>query len=463
MKKYGIFSLLVCLFFSCVEEEKRIHPPVSVQEKDVMLTMQIPGAHLPVTYAYSQTDENDIRTVDILLFRADSSGNEYYYRHLKVPAIKHDEGAVKKVQIRLEPIDVRAIVLANVSHLFTPQMLGQLASDSIAGNVSKEKLLNRFVFDWAAPTGNETIAFPMYGESAMIRATDLAANDIRMIRAITRIDIVNSITSKQVVIDSVYVFQAKNKGFVPPSFDVKGEIIETPHVPVQAQPLAKPLAWQFVQNAGVASISMEREIYLVEDGQDSGSPTTIVLKMRSEGKPAQCYKVDLRGKDGNLLPFQRNCRYRINVTDLKSEGYDTPEAAAAQTDASASTTVEANELGISTVVFNDQYKLGVATTDVFFKADGSWDKKKNNEPYYTLNVHTTYSSWSADWNEKENTWLHVLNPHVAGSIAIFPSSSFDLNLSVDPNTTGKARTGKIELRAGTLRLDINIIQYSGQV
>jgi hypothetical protein len=462
MKNLILIFLLAVLSSSCLEDERIVNPvePLA-KDKNVVLTMQIPGTYLPVTYAYSENEENDISTADALVFRIDASGNEYYYRHIAIPAISQDNGNIKKIQLRLEFIDSRVIVLANVGNLFTPEMNAQLRLDSIQGNVTKETVMKRFVFNMTEAFGKRKETFPMYGESEIIRSSDNVTGSVTMIRAIARIDIVNSILNDKVRIDSVYLFHTKNKGFVAPRFDSDGAILESPHVPGEAEANETALGYKFVQNAGVASPAMEREIYLTEDLQESEKPTIVVVKIQEEGRPPYFYRLDMLDKDGELLPVLRNYRYRISITKIISSGYLTPEEAAVMPKPSLSSTVETNELGITNVVFNDRFKLGTSTTNIVFNADGSWKDKKPGEEFYSLKVHTTYSGWSASWNKKEFAgWLSFPDAKEAETSVHFTSSALMLHMKASPNTTGEKRWGKIRLTAGALFLEINVTQYS---
>jgi hypothetical protein len=467
MNKITVTLLLLAVFlFSCVDDERLMNIPVVepvAKDKNVELTMQIPGTYLPVTYAYSENDENEIRTVDILAFRVDSLGNEYYYTHIRIPAIAQDNGNTKKVQFRLEPVDCRLIVLANVRNLFAGEMADRLQADSIAGNVTKEKIMERFVFDMSEPVGKNMEPFPMYGESDILRSSEHTAGEIKMIRSITRIDIINSMADNRITIDSIYLVHTKDKGFVAPGFDTSGAITGIPNVPAGAKPNTAVFGYKFVQNAGTVSPAMEREIYIAEDGQNTDAPTSVILKIAYRDRPAQFYRVDMLGKDGELLPILRNYRYRLNVMKITGSGYPTIEAAAAVPNPSLSSTVEINELGISTVVFNDQYKLGVSATAIVFKADGT-PEGQTGEALYSLKVHTTYSGWSAAWDGNAlGGWLNLDDVNMAEGSADFPASHLELNMKATANTTGKTRTGKISLAAGTLHLEINVTQYSEAV
>jgi hypothetical protein len=370
------------------------------------------------------------------------------------------DGNTKKVEFRLEFVDTRLVVLANVRSLFTWEMTERLRADSIAGHMTKEKLMKRFVFNMSEPVGRQNEPFPMYGESDILRSADQIVNDMKMIRAITRIDIVNSIPDDKATIDSVYLLHTKNKGFVAPGFDRQGAIVGTPNVPDDAQPNANIFGYKFVQNAGSVSPAMEREIYITEDRQDTDKPTAIILKISRDGHPTQFYRVDMRDRNGELLPILRNYRYRINLTKILGDGYPTAEAADLPKP-SLSSTVETNELGISAVVFNDQYKLGVSAANISFRADGSWDGQANGEESYSLKVHTTYSGWSASWKPQELAgWIELTGANMEEGNMDFPASHFELKMKATPNATGKVRNGTIRLTAGMLHLEIHVTQHS---
>ncbi|GHT27542.1 hypothetical protein AGMMS49574_00180 [Bacteroidia bacterium] len=462
MKKYSIYILIIMALCSCVGEEIPTHvTPPTPTDRQLTLIMQIPGTNAPVTYAYSPSGENEVQTVDILVFKVDSTG-EHYYKHIPVRSIRQDNNTTKKVDIALEAIDTRLILLANVSHLFTEEMMYLLENDARSGDVTKEDILDRFVFDFNKPwkaddhTGN---VFPMYGESGVVQAKSVTVNEIKMIRAIARIDIANEAHNAGWTIDSVYVFNTNNKGFVAPSFDKRGIAVETPHVPSAARANTKGFGYLFAPNAGTTTLSMEREIYITEDMQDGQESTTIVLKILHEGKKPQYYRVDLKGADGELIPILRNYRYRIFITGIRGEGYPTAEEAVTATKLpSISSEIEINELGLGKIIFNDQYKLGVSEVKVSFRADGSWEGINGETSSYSLKVYTTYSNWTASMDESMATWLTFDGANGDGLKMEFPASSHSLGLTVAPNPSGHFRSGTIYLRAGTLLQAITILQ-----
>ncbi|MDR2496241.1 MAG: BACON domain-containing protein [Tannerellaceae bacterium] len=465
MKKYSIALISLLSFitlFSCAGEEilHDAQPGGSYANdnlKHLTLTLHIPGTNAPATFSYSAIDENDVKTVDILVFKSSSAG-EHYYKHLHVSNVRNNQTTTSKsIDIDLDAIDARLVLLANVSYLFDNEMNSRLENDSAMGNVSKQSILDRFVFDFSNfSTGNiadSDYAFPMYGESDLISANSTVVPEIKMIRAIARVDIAASAHIDGWNIDSVYVFNIKDKGFVAPSFGTRGNITETPRVPIDAKPGTR--SFSFRPNAGVTTPAMEREIYITEDAQSQGSPTCIVLKINKADSRPQFYCAKIQDANGGLLPILRNYRYRITITGISGEGYDSAEEAAVMPSSLVSSEVETDELGLENIVFNSDHKLGVSVLHVNFRADGL-SSSIDAGSKASIKVFTTYTNWSVTADASMADWLSIEGAD--GLKAERPASSRSLELIAQPNSSGQPRYGRIYIKSGTLRQEITISQ-----
>jgi hypothetical protein len=429
--------------------------------KQLTLNIHIPGTNAPVTFAYSELDENDVRTIDILVFKITSEG-EYYYRHIPVNKIRNNNSTTNKsLDVTIDAIDARLILLANVRRLFTDEMNRQLRQDSITGNVEEQSILSRFEFNfirpWTSQRFNDGEAFPMYGRSSIIPAASTTAGEIKMIRSIARIDIANSTPNAAWSIDSIYIVNSKNKGYVAPSFGSGGAIAEIPNIPVSAAPNAVSFSYPFTANAGVTTQSMEREIYITEDCQTSTThPTGIVLKVIKPGSKPQYYRADLKDSNGNLLPILRNYRYRIFITGISGNGYETVEEAAVRPHSSVSSEVETDELGMGNIVFNDDHKFGVSAQHIHFNADGSHEQTADNHTTYVLKIFTTYINWSISADALLADWLAIDGSN--NLEAEHPSDARAINLAVAANPSATPRCGRLYLKSGALRQEITITQ-----
>jgi hypothetical protein len=460
-QQYFIYILFVMMFCACVGDE--IFPAHAINRpdgKELDIVMQIPGANIPVTFATAQAaGENIVETVNVLVFKVEPDGKEYFHRHIPVRSIEISNSTTKRFTLTLsDSINARLILLANVDHLFTQEIIARLHSDSIAGNLMPESILNRFVFGLPEPlpVAIKRYGFPMYGRSEVIKANEREAGDITMIRSVARIDIADDMPGNQLAIDSVYIFNARNCGYVAPALDTKGNTLETPNVPPAAAPESQPFGYRFTPNMGVTTQSMEGEIYVSEDRRDNESATVIVLKTLTASGQPHYYPVDLQNAYGQPLPILRNCRYRIFIRSITGDGYITAnEAATGTMRREVSLDVEMNELGLGNIVFNDQYKLAVSNLAI--------DIDPENQSSFELKVYTTYHSWSASITTTGEAWLSFDGETQTGTPAQFPAARRSLILKAEENNSGSPRVATINLKAGTLKQVITVTQHSNRI
>ncbi len=474
-------SLLIILFASCVSEEKGSDPipkpPFIDEPRSLTLTIQIPGTNVPTTYALETDDENAIKTVDVLVFKVKSEG-EFFHEHIAVNEIINfgSVSNVKQFNITLKDFPVRLVVLANARNLFTTEFASRLTDAADLGNVVKNDLFKYMVFDFSEPwntgqiNGGAILPFLMYGESDIIPESATEISDIKMRRSLCRIDIGVDIMNTSVngfghyfMIDSVYIFNVKDKGSVAPLFNIDGAIIERPNVPSGASPNKKYFAYKYEENNEKGLSIMERCIYITEDNQTS-TPTVLVIKARYKDNDARYYRIDLRDNEGRLLPFLRNYRYRINISGMSGEGYLSAEEASAATP-TLNSSIDTNELELRVIEFNDYYMLGLTTDNIVFKGDGSWEGKGSEDTYYSLDIYTTYTGWSVTWKDNNFPgwleWLDENNKMVTDQETHFPSTVTSLKIKVNRfNTYSESRSAKLIIRAGTLFREVTIIQQS---
>jgi hypothetical protein len=398
--------------------------------------------------------------MDILVFKVSECG-EYYAGHIPISNITRASESIRTCNVKLQLFDARLVILANARGMFTPALQESLSNDSVVGTVDKKTVLERFQFYFTEPwnvgdvAGAEVKAFPMYGESDVIDSLAQEVGAIQMIRSVARIDV--NIGTNDVLLDSVFVYHAKNHVYLAPFFDDRGMIIESPHIPADALSNPRPFGYKFENTEKGLTPTMTRKIYLAEDGQSSSSPTVLVVKTVGQGRPAYYYRVDMRNSSGDLIPILRNCRYLVRITEITGVGYLTADEAAAAP-ANTNSTVEADEVEINEIEFNAQYYIGVNQGVIPFRWDGSWEGQ-GEDAYFTLNVLTTYFSWSAQWDPVNfSGWLHITGSEGV-SIMQFPASVTNLKIRVlQPNETGVPRSGNILLKAGTLSKNIIITQ-----
>lgn len=461
-----LFPILFHLFIllsSCLSEEKetgvRPSPPVD-EARSLTLTIQIPGTSIPVTYALNPDAENAIQTIDVLVFRVADDG-VFFHEHIPVEKVIQPGtlSSIKQFGLTLEDIDARLVVLANVRHLFNNSLL-TLLDEATQKEYTKEEVMSYFIFDFSMPwnTGQlpgDILPFPMYGESDIIRRTDTGSDEIKMKRSICRIDI-GVASAGAFEIDSVFIFYANNKGYVAPAFDSYGTILEKPNIPSSTSANTKYFTYKYEANNEKGMNLMESTIYITEDTQNSEKPTTLVIKASQQGADMQYYRINLKDKEGYSIPFIRNYRYRIVVTGISGEGYlSAREAAEAPT--SLPSLIDANELELRAVEFNDHYLLGLGTDYILLE----------DEKAFTLDVYTTYNCWSAAWKDGQTPswigWTNTNGENAGNGETVFSSAVTALGLKITENPLPEVvYRATLIIRAGTLAREVTITYQTKQ-
>jgi hypothetical protein len=124
--------------------------------------------------------------------------------------------------------------------------------------------------------------------------------------------------------------------------------------------------------------------------------------------------------------------------------------------------LDATSLDICEFVTNDQYLLGVSTSNVVFNRNGSYDEALPGAKDFKLILCTNYSYWSAQWiDDMDPEWVDILNEDGMNIVGTdkYPSPVTSLYIRIaGPNNSGATRTAKFKLVAGTLVKEITITQ-----
>jgi hypothetical protein len=442
------------LLAACTGEEIIPQPtPPKKDKKTVQIRMIIPEAEPAFTRAYSKPQEDAMERIDLLVFRADGTGKEHYTAHIQLPSVEREAINSCIARVELPEYAVRLVAVANVGEMFTDEMNALLESYAALGNVPKRDVLNKFKY-YFTRAFDDGRPFPVYGISGLIGGDDDRLQEIKMARAVCRIDIINEKNSSEWEIDSVFIFNASDMGFVAPDFDEEEDtpLVAIAHVPEESRSIKQPLAFDYVSNAGVKNDAMERCIYLPEDGRTGHDATQMVLSIVRNGeKTPRYYRLSMNDSSDGDSPLLRNHRYRIHITAVEGHGYASAEEAVYGDDGEVGTTIEAIERDVEYWVFNNTHCLGVSDECMSF---GSSERLSD-----TLTVYTDYDGWTAMWKEDLAEWVEIGDASTRETRAIsFPSTHYYLPVKVHPNETGKVRSGTLRISSGELVMEITIKQ-----
>lgn len=467
MKKWSIL-IIALLFFSCSDDGTTDPIPEPGGEAGTFtMTVRVPGVNLPTNYSdpITEIQENDIQEIDILAFKeTDSEDEEFCYR---VTVQKSDiqevvssiNGSEKtfNLELRREEYGVRLVVLANSrSSLNTIQNL-------LVEGTPKQTILDALTFNgnaWKNVTETSFVnAFPMMGQTTeLVYTTSKITTTIQkvsLLRAVAKVDVGVDIYGdpaigfgKRFEIKNVYVYRANDKGRVSPHKDnLSSPQATKTNIPEDASAL--PVI-TYPYEKDVTENAMVRKIYLAEsnacaEGQEDKA-TCLIIQAKYDGGPTTYYRIDFMNHDNEYLPLLRNHRYLINITQIRGDGYSTADEAASSKSSALIYDLTVTDEGINDIEYNGQHMIGV-NKGVFYV---DWVTSTQS-----LTVFTNYSSgWTIT---DSDPWIEIANENQSG----VGNEKKTFPFTVNNNTNGITRTGKIILSAGTLKKEVQIVQSGG--
>lgn len=435
------------------------------------MRVNVPAQEPPaVTRQMGPEDENRLRTLHVLVFRADDDEERYAYTANVVDRKESAEGqGIVTLTVNLRRGEAgekyRLVLLANLRD-FTPPAAGTL----------REEALRNYLVDmpgkWDATAGQATI--PMWGESAALELRDESAqpadfhtqrSPIRLLRALARVDVgvafdpeVESETANGLAdfkLKSVAVYRSALRGRVVPDLANLGQgSAVRPTLPDGTdllRPADDPLLYDEVADAKACV----REIYIPEAEAATSADNGVCMVIGGyygAGNTTQesFYRVDFlspksAGEPQEYLPVLRNHRYRINVLKVSGPGFATREEALRTLPTNLETSVNVwDETAVGDVVYDGQYMLGVSHRELLYYQNASSQ---------VLTVRTDHpDGWRLQVTEGQQ-WLSC-SPETG-----VPGRDTETVCSVEANDTGDERRGTITVTAGRMSWRIAVVQY----
>ncbi|GHS96299.1 hypothetical protein FACS189421_01120 [Bacteroidia bacterium] len=489
---YSLVVLLIVSFVasSCVREDLDFNTPEEPgTEKDITVTAAIPAANMQsMLRSMSDTEENTVRTIDVLVFRVGNDGKEYYDYSGKARKITPDpeksDTYTFTVTVREKTNQQRLVIITN-----TGTKIADMLNSGDWKNTEKNAMLSGLEFALAAEgdkwnTSSNYTAFPMWGESGKVTITSTTSSlaTIPLLRMIAKINVQLDESKPEVLskfkLTSVRLYNTNTKGAIVPNSSVVSEGTGTdrlkvtgPTIPAGAAKYLGPLVYTDFDSPGKPDIAIRNAIYTFETkaaAQHVEATCLVIGGLYEEDTKESYYRVDFLEKDNvTYRDILRNNQYVVNIIAVKDRGHDTPEDAFD----GKSVNMEAeilnwNENGIDDIIFDGQFFLSVSQDQFNFSIDPCQTKGNNNVlTVLTDYIATTNSGWSIVNIESLTTgltagWLTITdeegrtNRNAHGD----PNKKTEVILTYPKNTTGADRSVKITFAAGRLRYSVTITQ-----
>lgn len=469
----GIAGSFFFLFTTCVEKETPVPEPEEKMEK-VTIYFESSGSATPASYALDTEKENEIHSIDVLVFYTENGEERYAYRVMVDPAtIEEVDINRRKFTVKLSD-DGKAYnyaILANVTDEVSAYFPN---SDSRVG-MEKEELFKNLVSVqaelWntdASSSGYRPI--PMYGESGVKLISQLKNSTVSVVRTMARVDIISSVPPMLFNLSEVYVYNRNTRGRIAGDQHLlnKSKMIYTaPSLPDNLGMVHPRGNYGNANNGyqlGPSDRELRRTIYLYEaDMPSSGiilDAICLVVGGNYRGSSdLQYYRIDFvdspsevdaenqgnpnwweagpptsdtggGGAVGTTNPFQpiiRNHHYEIHITGVATSGQPTKDIASnTLTSTILYDYISWNNLDNEVKIGSTTYKLSVdktsvtapGTVNVTVSGTSNWDVIKTSE-YDWFNVSVSGNTLSVSLSPS------VPNEHLIGYFKIRLKNSSD--------------------------------------
>ena len=457
---YFLTALLGLIHTSCRDESDAILG--SGKYHEVNFSLQVPGASLPETYALNQSDENQIKTIEILLF---DTQDKYSFQPVYTDGITSQgtNGNQKTFSLRLPEGTYTVVVLANAR-----KELNDILSSIKTGD-SKTDVLNKLVLSstskWGTITSSTSYhAIPMWGEiSNLVIKSGMSNTPVSLARMLSKINVglTTADVKSKFTLKSIRLYNYYNKGQISPNsgnWNGTSNVATAPTIPSSATRTQGPLIYDgtSITTTGVSSIN---EIYTFEAPQGTSSTpqnnTCLVIGGIYSGDSNETfYRIDFVIGSA-YLSLLRNNQYNVNITQISGSGFSTADIAFKARSANITAGITTIEDGvISDVVFDGQYMLGVSSSSFSFTKEQRIVSSNDNK----LTITTDYpSGWKIDKITDQPgtgtaTWLK------ANTLSSSSIGSTEIRLLLEANSGSTTRKGIIHLSAGRMTYKLNVEQ-----
>ncbi len=333
---YCLFLLWIISLLSCgqdaLDTEKEGHRP---DETEVLFAMQIPGHSLPASKTLPATEENRVRTVDILVFEA---GGNFNYITSATNITGNNDNSVQTFTATLATGSADLMLLANAREQIEASFGGQIPKGTLRSDI-EEKITLFHSGKWVADaTDPDYRPIPMWGEkkNVLIEANTsfTGANRISMSRMLARVDVtLAAAVQPDFKLKEVYLYHPYTIGRIIP--DPAGwNAIDHQAVRPSLLPDWSAGNSYLLYDTEVTDTGCEAEIYTFEapagSTADFTDNTFLVIGGEYKGEMSY-YRIDFARTEASVtdyLPILRNHKYRVSIEEIPDKGFSTHQLAA---------------------------------------------------------------------------------------------------------------------------------------
>ncbi len=480
--------MCAALAFSCIKDHEADMQGVSGGEKNVLLSIEVPGA-VNGTRALADDDaECTVSFVDVLQF--DAAGR-YAYR-AEGRGIT-GAGTTRSFEATLLKGTYSLVIVANARQQVNDAVNGTNGvTQLVAGSTLRQDALDRLNMTVAATvkltSGGVMPALPMFGYVAPVGVQEglslTGANTVPMVRSVAKMEVF--LTTKAASgtdggtgnanfrLADARLYNQPLKGWVVPNIASwpSDNIAVAPYygggsAPTKAvYPTNAPIVCTGAAD-NVTDNDILRSIYTFEAPAGVATKpgrfenTCLVIGGYYKGSSTvSYYRVDIRHLAGDgtetYLPIMRNHSYNVNIKSVTGIGYPTPDDAFYGEIIPMEVDVVPWNEAAQNVIADGQYKLKVSGSSFLYDYSGGHDDISVETDYDPAQTQGFPAGLRIDDTEIVYTggtgWITMNTGGSNGDMAR------TISLDVAQNLTGTDRSAKLYVRAGNMTKVINVTQ-----
>lgn len=428
MKWFILFFISAVSLISCTDDyEVSSYPEVVSEVEDVVVRLVIstPSTILPKTITTRASDESSIRQIQVFVFQ----NGEYKYRSAGLSIQSSGTTTSFNALLTSSSSPLKLYIVANATDAV-------LANEPQAGD--NEALVKAKILQTYAQSGIGDV-IPMFGECdvpGLLPGQVNQVSNIKMLRAIARVDVKAQDVVSNFELKSVQVFRVNDKVQVIPGNSA------TPSIPSTSQTI-NTISYPVTGNELVSGIYIPESASPVENERISKATCVVVGGIFNNSGKITYYRVDFNSVTSEQ-PFGqvcRNYRYVLNIKKVSAAGWNNAEDAANNAATNLEVQIKEWDDNSSDIYFDGVNYFALSSRTVVLPSIINYVK--------SVDIDTDVDEYTMQWADEEGNGYGGS----AGWGEYLENDTFKVSLGSD----GKS------LQVTTLRLNTGISNYSKKI
>lgn len=481
-KPLFVLLLLIGVLIACTSERNHIEN-IESTESTVTFSLELPGSSFSATRSLTDDEENNVQTIDVLVFNSNSSDHQAStFVHSRRGKILSTTTTEKTFEIVLPKGTFDLVVIANARQ--------NIIDQAFQKDETRAEVMGKLEHSLAEGVKWTSTEIPMWGFKDGVTVVDntnsTGIQGIKMVRMLAKIEVELSgeaagAGNSNFAINSVHLYNYNTAGSIAPQlpsgWNAGSNEAINPNIPTSAEKKRGPLAYTSADDISSPKEYFTKDkvlntIYTFEAQKGSTANrlenTCLVIggNFRDSADNTHFYRVDFI-QDNDADPYMhvlRNHRYKFVINKITGEGFHTPDEAFEAGPVNIEAEVLAwNEGNANDLVWDGQHYLSVN--------QGNFELSSAQYAETDLdNVLEIETNWKDGWEitqitdlqdvelPADNQWITVAEANKSGPKEV----KAEFPLLIEKNTTGETRQALLHIQAGKLTYKVSITQFNDE-